>query len=205
MISVDDVMILKADLWPEVIFYDKQIEMIESAIINPETYVVAGNQLGKDFVTGFITLSSFLACMYKDIRCRIVTTSVAEHHLGVLWGEIGRFVATARRPLSVEYGGPLRINYQKITRATEALEDGKNPLNYLVGRVSAKGEGMAGHHAEWTMACFDEASGCDDEVYKMTQGWCKHMLAFGNPNDCANFFRRGVKGGDILYDVKGVA
>jgi hypothetical protein len=191
---------LHQSLWPDVRFYDKQLEVIESSFTCPETYVVAGNQLGKDFVAAFVVLAAFLMCLGFKITCRIVTTSVAEHHLRVLWGEISRFIVTARRPLLYEGvhnpGGVLVLNYQELRRTEERAA--KNPLNYLVGRVSQKGEGLAGHHAAFTMFVGDEASGLDNEAYKAAQGWAKHMLIFGNPNPCRNFFYDAVKGGDIL-------
>lgn len=150
---------------------------------------------GKDFVAGFIVLCLFIRCIKTGQSCRIVTTSVAEHHLKVLWGEVGRFIQTCRVPL-VGPGRPLVVNHMEVRRRDEM--QAKNPLNYLVGRVSEKGEGLAGHHAEVTLFVADEASGVDDKSYEMAQGWAKRMLIFGNPNSCQNFFRRGVDGGDLL-------
>ena len=191
IILPEDLEILRADLWPKTQFYDKQWEVVESTLTNRETYVPAGNQLGKDFVAAFIATGSFLLCQIRGIACRIVTTSIAEHHLKVLWGEIGRFLSTARRPL---LGNMVVMNYHELRRREEA--EAKNPINYLIGRVSEKGEGLAGHHAEFTMLIGDEASGIDDHVYAMGQGWAKHMLFIGNPNPCKNFFRRAVEAGD---------
>ena len=47
-------------LWPEVRFYDKQIEIIESVRDNDETFVPAGNMLGKDYVAAAVALWFFL-------------------------------------------------------------------------------------------------------------------------------------------------
>ena len=182
--------------WPQVELYDKQCEVVEATLTCKETYVTAGNQLGKDFLAGFLALGCFALCRQRGITCRILTTSVAEHHLKVLWGEIGRFWSTSRVPLAAKDGGDYEINYQEIRRKEEQAS--KNPINYLVGRVSAKGEGLAGHHAEFSLLIGDEASGLDDEVYKMAQGWAKHMLFIGNPNPTDNFFKRAVKAGDLL-------
>lgn len=177
-------------LWPNVTFYDKQKEVIKATCEYPEVYVPAGNELGKDFVAGFIALGSWIICAADNVTCRIVTTSVAEHHLKVLWGEIGRFLVTATRPLLVPDGGPFVVNYQEVRRQSEAAA--KNPLNYLVGRVSAKGEGLAGHHAEYTLLIGDESSGLDDTVYEMGQGWADRMLFLGNPNDTHNWWRKAI-------------
>jgi len=217
-------------LWPEVKFYDKQIEIIESIRDNDETYVVAGNQLGKDFVAGFIALSFFLVpqLYFPQAYCdsidrateipdnpdalafpttkrwllkhtrRVITTSVAEHHLDVLWGEIGRFLMMSKVPLAASLGGELVSNSQEIRWKVEQLS--KNPINYLVGKVSGKGEGMAGHHAAYNLMVIDEASGVDEQVYQQGQGWAKKFLIFGNPNSCVNFFYRGVKSGDLVAE-----
>lgn len=190
---------MKELYWPTVRFYEKQIEIIRSSVTAAETHVTAGNKLGKDYVSGFIALACFLVCQAKGLSCRIVTTSVAEHHLKVLWGEIGRFLTTASsarlgEPILVTQGGSLVIaNYQEVRRLEE--RDAKNPLNYLVGRVSEHGEGLAGHHADFTLALADEASGLDNQSYEMFQGWAKHILFIGNPNPCANRFRQAVKEG----------
>jgi hypothetical protein len=43
---------LAAVLWPHVTFYREQKAIIESVWANDETFVPAGNKLGKDFVAG---------------------------------------------------------------------------------------------------------------------------------------------------------
>lgn len=202
MIHPDDALALKEFLWPEVKFYDKQVQIIDSVFRNRETYVPAGNKLGKDFIAGFITLTAFLLCRFhtpKPLTCRIITTSVAEKHLNVLWGEIGRYIGTSSKPLLSQHGGPLVVNSFEIRRAEEMEQ--KKPYNYIAGMVYDDPEKLAGHHAEWTLFIGDEASGLDDKAYEMAQGWAHHMLLIGNCNPCANFFKRGVKGGDLLADM----
>lgn len=105
-------------LWPHVMFYDRQVEIIYSVRDSVETFVTAGNQLGKDYVTGFIALSFFMAPqLYFDKEYvaevdrqkpkhlfpahhrhtrRIVTTSSNEKHLNVLWSELAGFAINAR-------------------------------------------------------------------------------------------------------------
>jgi hypothetical protein len=178
-----------------VYFYREQREVIYSVKDNFETYVVAGNQLGKDFVAAFIVLWWFLSAIKMNLTCRIITTSVKDEHLDVLWGEIGRFLSTSAHPLMAKDGGPLVVNHHEIRRASEV--DAKNPLNYLKGQVSLKGEGLAGHHSEASLIVGDEASGLDDVCYSMAQGWMKRALFFGNPNPCENFWKKGVEMGDL--------
>ena len=66
----DDPFLLAKLCWPEVTFYDRQREIIESVRDNEETICVAGNVLGKDFTAGFIALSFFLT----RTPVRVVTT-----------------------------------------------------------------------------------------------------------------------------------
>lgn len=199
-------------LWPDTDFYDKQREVVLSVRDSAETYVHAGNQLGKDYVAGFIALSFFIRPqMYfpesyvREVRGRagrfphsrrVVTTSVKDDHLRVLWAEIGRFVTESRFSLRAEEGGPLVLLNHEIRLAYE--RDAKNPVNYLVGMVSESGEGLSGHHAAYTLMIGDEASGIDDKAYAAGQGWVKRFLFIGNPNSTTNFFFRGIKGGDLL-------
>jgi len=141
-----------------------------------------------------------------------VTTSADSAQLeAVLWGEIRRFIDTARYSLDYRQGGPLIVNHLQLRKMTG---DGKESprrrcgLSYCIGRVAAKGEGMLGHHIAdqgdgipRTLAVFDEASGCDDDSYERTDTWAKRKLIIGNPYPCNNFFQRAVKSGDIPYTV----
>lgn len=181
--------------WPNVRFYDKQWEIIRSVEQNDVTVVPAGHQLGKDFVTGFIALAYFL--VHPEVR--IITTSVKDDHLRVLWGEIGRFMQTAEFPLLEEEGGPFKVNHRDIRK----LVNGEyHPISYLRGMVSQKGEGMAGHHAANTLLIIDEASGVDNEVFERGSSWAKKMLIIGNPYPCGahHFFYKGVMEGDLRAD-----
>ena len=181
--------------WPNVYFYRSQREILYSVKDNDETVVVAGNQLGKDFVSGFICLWFFLSAIKAHRTCRIVTTSVKDDHLRVLWGEIGRFIQTSRMPLTDNLGGPIKVNHRDI----RAQIGGKEcPVSYLRGMVSKVGEGMAGHHAEMTLLLIDECSGVPDQAYDQGRTWAQRVLMIGNPNPTDNFFRRAVDGGDIL-------
>lgn len=177
--------------WPEITFYREQVEIIRSVSYNDETFVPAANMMGKDFVAGYVALMEFLC----HPVARVVTTSVKDDHLRVLWGEIGRFVQTCRVPLLAKDGGPLVINHRDIRKVTR----GKLcQISYLRGMVSERGEGMAGHHAEYTLGIVDEASGVEDTVYTQMDTWAKRKLILGNCNQTENFFRKAVDGGDVL-------
>ena len=182
--------------WPDVVFYDKQREIIYSLKNDDETIVVAGNELGKDFVAGFLVLETFMT--HREVR--IVTTSVKDDHLDILWGEIGRFIDTSKYPLDSRKGGPLLVNHRHIRK----IVNGELcQISYIKGMVSAKGEGMAGHHAEHTLLVIDEASGVDEKVYSIASIWADRVLIFGNPNPCTNFFYNNVKAGNLAAPDNG--
>lgn len=190
-IYIADPLKFSSILWPKVEWYKQQIDIIYSVEYNVETFVAAGNQLGKDFVSAFLALRGIL----RPGTCRVVTTSVKDDHLRVLWGEIGRFIDTCRYPLSADKGGPLVINHRDIRKVVRG-EVCK--ISYLRGMVSEKGEGMAGHHANYTLGIIDEASGVANQVYTQMDTWAHRKLVIGNTNDTTNFFKEAIKGGDIL-------
>lgn len=186
-------------LWPHIEFYSQQRDVIMSVVHNDETVVVAGNMLGKDFVSGFIALHFFLT----RHPVRIVTTSADFSQLeSVLWGEIRRFIQTSRIPLLSTGGGPIVENHMHLRKIVKGEMCG---VSYMIGKVAAKGEGMLGHHVgdagdgiPRTLIIADESSGVDDESYKRAETWAKRKLAIGNPYPCNNFFKRAVDEGDIL-------
>lgn len=186
-------------LWPDVHFYSKQREILYSVRDNDVTIVPAGNQLGKDFIAAFTTLWFFLT----RTPCRVVTTSVDSTQLeSVLWGEIRRFIQTAKYPLNCEQGGPLLVNHLHLRQVINKQICG---LSYCIGRVAAKGEGMLGHHIAdvgdgipRTLFVIDEASGVEDIAFERAETWAKRILVIGNPYETKNFFYRGVKAGDLL-------
>lgn len=144
---------------------------------------------------------------------RVITTSVKDDHLRVLWGEIGRFIDTCAVPLKHQQGGPLIVKHREVRKVTgrwgrEELSDTDGStlppgtvctISYLLGMVSEKGEGLAGHHAAHTLCIVDEASGVDGLVYEMQQGWARKLLAIGNPNPVSEsqWFRKGVEAGNL--------
>lgn len=186
------------EMWPQYNLYSHQREILYSTRDNKETFVTACNQSGKDFIAAGASVIHFIAAKRFGLSCRIITTSVKDDHLRVLWGEIGRMVRTAATPLLYHEGGPLVFNHREIRWAPEGRLD---EVSYLRGMVSEKGEGLTGHHADWTLLIGDEASGLDEQVYDQGRTWSKRRLFIGNPNPCTNFFRVAVKGGDMELDA----
>jgi hypothetical protein len=201
----------KEILWPDYHFYDRQWDIVYSVVEDDETIVVAGNELGKDFIAGFLAVYFFLT-RGVDPRtkipypCRIVTTSAKDDHLRVLWGEINRFIMEAKYPLDAKKGGPLIINHQDIHRVYQSgpLKGQKCPKSYLKGMV-ASAETIAalqGHHVAdvgdgvpRTLCIGDEASSIPHAYKTMFNTWAKRKLFIGNAWECNNFFKHA--GGNI--------
>lgn len=169
-----DPIAFKRYMWPHVRFYKKQVLVVESVRDVPETYCFAAHQMGKDFVAGFIVHWFFLC----HPVVRVVTTSVKDDHLRVLWGEIGRYTNTCAWPLRAKDGGPLVTKHREMNKLLPA-PPGADPvkgrtlctISYALGMVSERGEGLAGHHAPHTLLVVDEAC-YDSETEVLTrEGW----------------------------------
>lgn len=182
--------------WPHVTFYKQQKEIIYSVRDNDETFAVAGNMLGKDFVAAFIVLWYFVSRQ----PCRILTTSVKDTHLDILWGEIGWFIRESKYPLEAKHGGLLIINHHHIRKMYKGE---RCPLSKVIGQVASDitAESMQGYHIKQTgdgiprtMFVADEASSLPDSYYTMADTWANRKFVFGNPWECQNFFKHAVKG-----------
>ncbi len=184
--------------WPSKTFYKEQVDIIRSVERDRETYVVAGNKLGKDYVAGFIPIWKFMYALMLGKTCKIITTSVKEEHLGVLWGEVGRWLTDSKVPLLSTKGGPLVLTDMEIRRAADLVGGNKQPFNYVRGQVANNLDAMSGHHSDMSGFIGDEASGLPDGYYEKAQGWASWMLMFGNPWHCDNFWRRGIRAGDLV-------
>lgn len=183
--------------WPHIKFYDKQKEIIYSVIENAETFVPAGHQLGKDFVSGFIAI--YWVCSRRPAR--VVTTSVKHDQLNdVLWGEIRNFLDSSVVDL------PLQYNHMRI-RQIRMRDKSFVPKGELVGQVVAQGEGLLGRHLPSdiprTLTIFDEASGIPNMAYESSDTWSHSKLIISNPYPCENFLKVGVEGGDLVIPSTG--
>jgi len=196
--SIDPLKMMKL-LWPDVMLYKQQKDIVYSVWNDDETIVPAGNMLGKDFVAGVIVVLFFLI----HPRVKIITTSATQKHLDNLWGEIDRFIRTSRYTLDFKQGGPLVYSTQTLKKVVNGQIHKDTYALGMVVSSDSKGEGLSGHHAPATLFVCDEGSGVADVAYSMAQGWAKHMLIIGNPNPCVNFFFRGVQGGPIKAEDNG--
>lgn len=183
--------------WPDINLYDKQREILYSVRDNEETYVPAGNALGKDFVAALAVLWFFVSRR----PAKVVTTSVKGDQLNdVLWAEIRRFIDTSR------YRLPILFNHLHIRqlRSDGTLE----PRSSLTGQVAKQGESLLGRHIEVgldgiprTMVMIDEASGVANQTYESADTWAHRKLITGNPYPTTNFFRVAVQLGDLKSPV----
>jgi len=202
---------LKDEFWPHVYFYREERHIIYSVWDNDQTFVPAGNQLGKDYTSGYIAVAAFLT----RYPCRIVTTSAKEDHLRVLWGEMGRYLRECKYPLMHSKGGDLICNHQEIKRI---VNGDVCPLSYVRGMVAsdATEAAMQGHHIAktgheairsdvldsaftrdgmWrTLFIADECSSVPHNYWRLASTWAHRMLAIGNTWPCDNFFKHAIKG-----------
>ena len=203
-------------LWPDAMIWSKPREMLNAVRHSAETYVQAGNELSKDWTLGRLAIGFMLspwtwygrehflridgrtdlpkdAPEYVRHQRRVVTTSVKDKHLDVLWGEIGN----AWRTCSVDLGRVFVMTDKEIRFREEA--DSKNCSSYCVGVVSGSenSEGLSGHHAPYTLAMIDEASGSNDGVHTALTEWCARLVVIGNPKPCSNFYKEYCQAGDL--------
>jgi hypothetical protein len=179
--------------WPNMVLYDKQVEILRSVQNNVDTIVRAGNKLGKDFIAGFVLVWFF--CSRSP--CRIIVTSASESQLrGVLWGEMNNFIHTSVYQLPIEV---LNTEAYQINKAGE-----REPKSYIKAIVPDDPETMTGHHLDKgphgeprTLFMADEASSLNSMNYDMAVTWRHVSLLIGNPLDCQNQFRKFSREGDL--------
>jgi hypothetical protein len=196
--QLHDPLKLGAFLWPQVQFYDKQRQIIRSFEDNFETYIPSSNKAGKDFVGGFLGATWFL----RHWPCRGIITSVKDEHTDILWGELRRFIKTAKYPLESKDGGPLVLYDREIRR----IVNGKVcEVSYIKRQCWEEEESGAGHHSPYSFLMGDEATALDDSIHSHAMRWAKRMLWIFNCNPTENFVKRAVDAGDVLNDRRKVA
>lgn len=177
--------------WPHITLYQQQKEVLYSLQDNIETFVPAGNELGKDFIAAMAII--WFTCTRRPVRG--LATSVEGGQLeDVLWGEIRRLMDESEVHLPLQYNHLLLRQIRK--------DGSKVPLCEFRGKVAEKGEALLGRHLPGhdlprTMLMIDEASGVDNSVYETATTWADRILVVGNPYECTNFFYNAVKNGDI--------
>jgi hypothetical protein len=194
----NDPLLFRKLCWPDRPFYDKQIAVVLSVRDNDETFVPAGNQLGKDYVSGFVLVWFFCT----RIPARVVTTSVSGDHLDVLWSEARNFIQTSRYRLPVEV---------LDADMYQTIDGHRHPISYVKRMVTTEEriEKFQGHHVSTfdliphTLFVIDEGSGVPDGYYEKGTTWAKRVLVIGNTWPCENFWKRSCKGDPSKADPGG--
>lgn len=191
-------------LWPNIRLYNKQVDIVNSVWRDAKTICVAGNMLGKDYISAYIVLLFFLT----RNPCKIITTSVDESQLkGVLWGEMRNLINESKIPLDSRHGGPLIVNHLELKKihTSGPLKGQEYGNTYCYGRVAKKGEGFLGHHANgddvdkpYTLFVADECSGLDNSNLEKVESWADRILYIGNPYECNNLFYTESEAGDLI-------
>ena len=219
MIGVLDPGALQRYFWPQVTFTQEQWSIIYSVWDDDRTYVRAGNKLGKDFVAGFIVVAYFLS----RHPCKIITTSVKDKHLEVLWTEVEKFLRISKYPLlkgeKREVDGVTYVGNQFVLNADgmRKIVNGTIHKGSYVMKLVANDEtieSFQGHHVTpdpgqpidnvpRNLIIGDESSGLKDAYYDMAKTCFKRMLWFGNCWPCETFFKKAFKGDPSVDDPGG--
>jgi len=168
--------------------WGKQRQIMESVLVNPRTIVPAGYAVGKTWVAARIAIWF----LYSFPRSIIVTTAPTWRQVeNVLWAEIRRQHAEARRPL----GGEVLKTRIKITDDWFAL-----------GMSTDDPTRFQGFHAAHVLVIFDEAAGVDKGVWDAAEGQmagehCR-WLAIGNPIEPSGPFYNACKSESWTPNVK---
>lgn len=175
--------------WPHLTLYDKQVDILDSLRYDRETFVHAGNKLGKDFIAGIAVVWFF--CSRDPVR--VVASSSGQHQLeNVLWKEIATRLSDSQIDLGLD-----------ITHLRLRKREGHHK-SYVIGVVTNKLENLQGYHLPQnnaevpsTLYIADEASGIANEFHESAQSWAHRMLVIGNPMNNLNFFFTECKRGTI--------
>lgn len=199
MVSMDrlnlvDPMAFVRLVWPHIDLYDKQREIMYSVRDNYQTFVPAGNMLGKDFISAMVVLYMF--CTRRP--CRVGTTSAQFEQLNdILWGEIRWLLSEAKYKLPV---------YRNEMKLRQLRNDGTIvDKSEVIGKVVKKGEAFLGRHpglkdVPRTLLVIDECSGVDDETYDKASTWADRILCVGNCYPCSNFWFKELEKGEEKMD-----
>ena len=175
--------------WPELVLYDKQVQILLSVRDNVETFVHAANETGKTCIAAIVALWFFAS----RTPARVITSASVERQLKeVLWSEINERIRTSR----------VRFPFVPAYLQCRKRIDGQiSPMDYLIGHVTSAVENFQGHHLPHdkprVLFIGDEASGIADEFKEASESWAHRTLMIGNPLNCTNFFYRMCKEGDI--------
>jgi hypothetical protein len=159
--------------------YDKQIAMLESVRDHPQTSVLGGNTLGKDFCTGGALVPWWLASHYMaglPAKAIIMGPTARQVH-EIVWRHTRQSHTEARAGL----GGRM---YPKDSK-WEYTDD-----TFALGFATDKPENITGFHSPHLLVVVTEAHAVDDAQITMIKRLNpKRLILTGNPfSDSGEFF-----------------
>ena len=190
-----------ATFWPQYRLASYQRQILYSLTTNTETWVHSANEMGKSFTAALAAIWWF-----TTRKSKVVTLSTTKDQLkGILWGEIGELVRSARL-------GGRRFDFGFVETDLELRypdEAGDpTPKYYLRGRVAEKVESLQGNHLPMlyddetgaqigaVLFVVEEASGVDDAFFPAIETQRHCSLFIGNPLRDQGTFAAVCKAGD---------
>lgn len=190
--------------WPQFTLAPYQQEILRSLTVNTETWVHSANEMGKSFTAALAALWWF-----STRKSKVITLSTTKDQLkGILWGEIGELLRSARFA-----GRPLDFGFVETELELRYPDEAGDPAPkyYLRGRVAEKVESLQGNHLPTlydaaneteigtVLFVVEEASGVDDVFFPAiaTQRHC--ALFIGNPIRDQGTFAAACKAGDLRH------
>jgi len=160
--------------------WEKHIEICKAFVTNDRITVRSGHSLGKDFLSGFLSLWF----LYSFEPAVVITTGPTERQVNkVIWGEISKYWRNSLYPLY----GELLTNEIKIADDWYALGFTAKETNQTIGKF----QGLKGKNI---LVIVTEAQAVEDVIFDqiegiMTSDNSKLYLA-GNPLRTDGYFYR---------------
>lgn len=157
--------------------WEKQMDIIKSVFIEPETFVPSCQGAGKSWIAARAAMAFLYAYPFSLV---ITTAPIFFQVKNILWREMALAYYTAKKPL----GGDLKATELVVQQGTW----------YAIGMKSedTRPEQMTGFHANDMLVIIDEASGFPQPLFEAMQGNVStgngHLLAIGNPTRTQGFF-----------------
>lgn len=159
--------------------WEKQKEIIESVRDNKHTVVRSGHGVGKTFVSANIVLW-FLSVFYPS---KVITTAPTWNQVkNILWTEVNKLYKKSKIPI----GGELM---QTMLRISDE--------HFAIGFSTDEADKFQGHHSDYVLVIFDEASGVSADIWEASNGLLTNencrFLAIGNPTKPSGLFYDAFK------------
>jgi len=160
--------------------WDKHQEILRALRDNDRVTVRSGHSLGKDFLSGIISLWF----LYSFKPAVVITTAPTERQVNkVIWGEISKYWRASRYPL----GGELLSNEIKIADDWYAIGFTAKETNQTIGKF----QGLKGRNV---LVVVTEAQAVEDVIFDQIEGILtaenSKLYLAGNPLRTEGYFYR---------------